>query len=102
MAVAISFALLQREADGSERFAEMELLRLSVQADGGYLLGDAPVADAALPGLLQAEAAKTPQPDLHIQGDKAVRYERVAQLLAMAQQAGLRKVGFVTEPARAP
>ena len=36
-----------------------------------------------------------PQPDLHIQGDKAVRYERVAQAMAMAQQAGLHKIGFV-------
>jgi biopolymer transport protein ExbD len=89
-------------ASSEKELLKPETLRLSVQADGGYLLGDAPVADAALPGLLQAEAAKTPQPDLHIQGDKAVRYERVAQLLAMAQQAGLRKVGFVTEPARAP
>ena len=48
--------------------------------------------------LLRTEAAKNPQPDLHIRGDKAVRYERVAQALAAAQQAGLRKIGFITEP----
>jgi len=27
-----------------------------------------------------------------------VRYERVAQAMAAAQQAGLRKIGFITEP----
>jgi len=27
-----------------------------------------------------------------------VRYERVAQLMSAAQQSGLRKIGFVTEP----
>ena len=58
------------------------------------------MSDEALPALLQAEAAKNPQPDLHIRGDKAVRYERVAQAMAAAQQAGLRKIGFITEPAR--
>jgi biopolymer transport protein ExbD len=41
---------------------------------------------------------KTPQPDLHIRGDRAVRYERVAQAMATAQQAGMTKIGFITEP----
>ncbi|WP_137896721.1 biopolymer transporter ExbD [Ramlibacter sp. 2FC] len=75
-----------------------ETVRLSVQADGGYYWNESRVADEALPALLQAEAAKQPQPDLHIRGDKAVRYERVAQAMAAAQQAGLRKIGFITEP----
>ena len=48
--------------------------------------------------MLAAEAAKEPQPELHIRGDKAVRYERVAQAMSAAQQAGLRKIGFITEP----
>jgi biopolymer transport protein ExbD len=50
--------------------------------------------------LLQLKAASTqnPQPELHIRGDKAVRYERVATAMAAAQQAGIRKIGFVTEP----
>ncbi|MOA22646.1 Biopolymer transport protein ExbD/TolR [compost metagenome] len=47
---------------------------------------------------LQAEGAKDPQPDLHIRGDKNVRYERVAQAMAAAQRAGVRKIGFVTDP----
>ena len=75
-----------------------ETVRLSVQADGTYYWNEAKVSDEALLALLQAEAAKDPQPDLHIRGDKAVRYERVAQALAAAQQAGLRKIGFITEP----
>ena len=36
--------------------------------------------------------------ELHIRGDKAVRYERVAQAMAAAQLAGVKKIGFVTEP----
>ena len=55
--------------------------------------------DNALQGHLAAAAAQEPQPDLHIRGDRAVRYERVAQAMAAAQQAGLRKIGFITEPA---
>ena len=75
-----------------------ETLQLSVDAQGTYFLNQASVSTDALPGVLQAEAAKEPQPELHIRGDKAVRYEFVAQAMAAAQQAGLRKIGFITEP----
>lgn len=80
--------------------AKPETLRLSIDAQGRYFLNDIPLADPALSPQLQAAAAQNPQPELHIRGDKAVRYERVAQAMAAAQQAGLRKIGFVTEPAR--
>ena len=75
-----------------------ETIRLSVAADGRYFINDAQIADENLAPQLKAAAAQNPQPDLHIRGDKAVRYERVAQAMAAAQQAGLRKIGFITEP----
>ena len=75
-----------------------ETIRLSVDAAGQYYWNEAAVADADLALQLQAAAGKQPQPELHIRGDKAVRYERVAQAMAAAQQAGLRKIGFITEP----
>ena len=75
-------------------------IRLSVDAQGSYYWNETKVDDASLPVLLQLEAAKNPQPDLHIRGDKDVRYERVAQAMAAAQQAGVKKIGFITEPQR--
>ena len=86
-------------ASNAASIAKPETLRLSIDAQGRYFLNDMPVADQALSPQLQAAAAKNPQPDLHIRGDKAVRYERVAQAMAAAQQAGLHKIGFITEPA---
>ncbi len=75
-----------------------QTLRLTVQADGSYWLDEERIADDQLALRLQAAAGKQPQPDLHIRGDRDVRYERVAQAMAAAQQAGLSKIGFVTEP----
>ena len=75
-----------------------ETLRLSVDAAGDYFLNENRISDEELGPQLKAAAARNPQPDLHIRGDKAVRYERVAQAMAAAQQAGLRKIGFITEP----
>ncbi|WP_394788121.1 ExbD/TolR family protein [Rhodoferax sp.] len=75
-----------------------ETIRLSVDAEGKYFWNENQVADADLVPMLQAEAAKEPQPELHIRGDKNVRYERVAQAMAAAQQTGIKKIGFITEP----
>jgi len=86
-------------ASSAAQNIQPDTLRLSVDAAGRYFLNDTPVADDALQARLQAAAAQSPQPDLHIRGDKAVRYERVAQAMAAAQRAGLRKIGFITEPA---
>ncbi len=78
--------------------AKPETICLSVDAKGTYYWNDARIEDANLPALLKEQAAKNPQPDLHIRGDKDVRYERVAQAMAAAQQAGVKKIGFITEP----
>ena len=78
--------------------AKPETIRLSVDAAGDYFWGESKVTEETL--LLQLKAASTqiPQPELHIRGHKDVRYERVATVMAAAQQAGIRKIGFVTEP----
>jgi biopolymer transport protein ExbD len=88
------------QASSQREEQKPDVVRISVDADGTYYFNESRVSDEELPTLLQAEATRQPQPDLHIRGDKAVRYERVAQVMAMASQAGLRKVGFITEPKR--
>jgi len=75
-----------------------ETIQFSVAADGSYYWNQEKIEDASLAPRLEAEALKEPQPELHIRGDKEVRYERVAQAMAAAQQAGVRKIGFITDP----
>jgi biopolymer transport protein ExbD len=78
--------------------ARPHTIRLSVDAQGQYFWNQDRIAEADLEARLRQEAGHQPQPELHIRGDKAVRYEKVAYLMAAAQRAGLRKMGFVTEP----
>jgi biopolymer transport protein ExbD len=75
-------------------------ISLSVDADGRYFWNHQAIEDADLQERLQSAAAMQPPPELHIRGDKAVRYERVALAMAAAQRAGISKIGFITEPAR--
>ena len=75
-----------------------DTVRLSVQADGSYHWDEVAVSDQELRQRLAQLAAQGDAAQLQIRGDKAVRYERVAQAMAAAQQAGIRQIGFVTEP----
>lgn len=71
---------------------------LSIDAEGKAYWDDQPVPDAELPRRM-AEAARTePQPELHLRADQGTRYQRLAEIMAMARNAGLSRLGFVTEP----
>jgi len=73
-------------------------IRLSIDAEGHYFWNDERIADSALATRL-AEAAKAqPQPEVHLRADKSTRYETLAKLMGAAQEAGLTRIGFVTEP----
>ncbi len=88
---------LPRASSEPEQTTPQNIL-FSVAADGSYYWNEQKIADGELKTRLAAEAAKNPQPELHIRGDKAVRYERVAQAMSAARETGLRKIGFITEP----
>jgi biopolymer transport protein ExbD len=59
--------------------------------------GDAIDAEA-LKMRIAAAAAQQPQPELHLRADRQTPYEKVAQVMAAAQNGGLGKIGFITDP----
>ena len=88
---------LPRAANQAEN-ARPETVRLSVDASGAYFWNEVAISDEQFQAQLALGAARQPQPELHIRGDRQVRYERVAQAMAAAQRAGIRKIGFITDP----
>jgi biopolymer transport protein ExbD len=76
-------------------------VKLSIDAGGAVYWDGEVVSDSELAARMAAAAKSTTLPEVHIRADKATRYERIAFVLSTAQQAGLAKVGFVTEPASA-
>jgi biopolymer transport protein ExbD len=76
------------------------VIKLSIDASGAIFWESDSVADGELAARMTAAAKSTTLPEVHVRADKATRYERIAFVLSTAQQAGLIKVGFVTEPAR--
>ena len=73
-------------------------LELGVDRNGGYFLAGAPVEPAVLRARL-AEAGRLPEPPaLHVRADRAADYGHVARAMAWAAQAGVTRLGFLTDP----
>jgi len=47
---------------------------------------------------LKRGAAIDKLPEVHIRGDKNVRFEAIGRVILACQRAGIQKVGFITEP----
>jgi biopolymer transport protein ExbD len=75
-----------------------ERVTLSVTVDGVVHWNGIALDDGGLQGRLVDAAARQPQPEIAIRGDRKVDYEHVIRVMAAAQRAGIAKLGFVTEP----
>jgi len=75
-----------------------ENITLAVDAGGSYYWNDTPVTNEQLLTMLQMEAVKVPQPEVHIRGDKETRFENIGRILADLQRSSILKVGFITNP----
>jgi biopolymer transport protein ExbD len=88
---------LPKESAAPEQ-VKPDTVTISVTADGSLFWNDTPVSTEEFRQRLQSSAAMNPQPALRIRGDKRVEYDHIVQAMAMIQQAGIEKLGFVTEP----
>ncbi|WP_211462814.1 ExbD/TolR family protein [Collimonas silvisoli] len=77
-----------------------ETVSLSIDRSGKMFWNDAPVAESELTNRLIAAAQRQPQPELQLRADKDTRYEILAQVMSLAQNNGLNKIGFVTVPGK--
>ena len=79
-----------------------DIVTLSLDAAGKLYWNDQPVTDDEWKVRVRSSALKTPQPELHLRAEKTTQYQRLAEIMADAQAAGLVKIGFVTNPRSTP
>jgi len=72
-----------------------EPIRLDVDFDGTIIWNGSVVQLSDLEGYFRVEAAKEPQPELHVRPDRRANYDTVAKVLALAQRNGMQRIGFV-------
>jgi biopolymer transport protein ExbD len=72
-------------------------LQLGVDAQGVITVNKIPMTDLpALEFALKSEIEKNPEIGVHLYADKAVVYEKLAEVMATVQHAGITKLAFVT------
>ena len=76
-------------------------LRLAIDEQGRWYAGDEPMPRERIEALLREAAARDASTEVHLRADRRVAYGEVAAMIALVQQAGLGRIGFVTEHAAA-
>jgi biopolymer transport protein ExbD len=78
-----------------------ENITIAVDERGRIYWNDAVITDNdQLLERIKATAVQVPQPEVHIRGDREVRYEYVGRVIMLVQRGGIQKVGFISEPDR--
>jgi biopolymer transport protein ExbD len=81
------------------RASKPENIVLSVNKDGDIYWNELLIPSAnVLAERLKKESVRDPQPEVHIRGDGAARYESVGRTIFACQRAGIAKISFVIEP----
>jgi biopolymer transport protein ExbD/biopolymer transport protein TolR len=74
-------------------------IAVSVDAQGRMFVGDESVTAEQLLQRARDAARRDPATEVQLRADSRVPYGRVAELIGLVQEAGLSRVGFVTEAA---
>ena len=75
-----------------------EVISIAINDLGQLYWNDVLLVEDELEQKLTQVAEQEPQPELHIRADKGTRYQVLAEVMADAQNAGVTKLGFVSEP----
>ena len=80
-----------------------ENIVIAVDKDENFFYNNQPIdrntmRENFVKALRSAASAGRALPEVHIRGDKNVRFEAIDRVILACQQAGIQKVGFITEP----
>ncbi len=90
---------LELPAAATEQFdRQPDSIMIAIDATGAVFWNEDKVDQAQLAERMTQAAAQARAPELQLRADKNTRYEVVAHVMAAAQQHGLHKIGFITEP----
>jgi biopolymer transport protein ExbD len=74
-------------------------ITISIDPTGKVFWNNQAVADEeSLRQRLSTASTQKPQPEVLLRADKETRYEKIASVMSAAQQVGISKIGFVTDP----
>jgi biopolymer transport protein TolR len=75
---------------------------LAIDAQGGLFLGDQPAGREQIAERVRAAARRDPATEVQLRADRSVPYGRVAEVIGWVQDAGISRIGFITEAPAGP
>ena len=78
-----------------------QFISVALDPQGQLFFGEEKLDAAAFAARVAEVAQKNPKTEVQLRADKTVAYGRVAEMIDTIQKAGITRIGFVTEPARA-
>ncbi|MBI2751115.1 MAG: biopolymer transporter ExbD [Burkholderiales bacterium] len=82
---------------GAAALEAPKFLSLAIDRNGQAYVDDLPMDRAALSTTLRQAAERHPETEVRLRADTAVPYGRVVEVMGLAHQAGLHRIGFVAQ-----
>ena len=87
------------KAEGAAAGTPPAFVALALDAQGQLFLGEEPADRQRLVQRAREAARRDPTTEVQLRADRRVPYGRVAEVIGWLQEAGLTRIGFVTEAA---
>lgn len=88
------------KVDASKLEEKPKVIQVELDGNGELMVNGQAVSFDSFEARCRDLAQGAASPELHLRADRSTRYEKVADILAAAQRAGIDKIAFVTEPAQ--
>ncbi|MFO1270853.1 MAG: biopolymer transporter ExbD [Rubrivivax sp.] len=85
------------KAEGAQPSDAPAFVALAIGTDGQFYFGDEKVDAVQLQQRIRTAAGRDRTTEVQLRADRSVPYGRVAELIGLVQDAGLSRIGFVTE-----
>jgi biopolymer transport protein ExbD len=90
------------KVDATRMDEEAQTIQIALDAQGRLFMDGEAIEPPLLAERLAAAAqAGAVAPEMHLRADRDTRYERVTEVMALAQAAGITRIAFVTDHAEA-
>jgi biopolymer transport protein ExbD len=91
----LALIMLAASQPASTFKANEALVDISIAADGAIRWNGEQVKLPEVQRRLRMEAARNPQPEIHVKADTLARYGDVSAVMALVQREGLTKLGVI-------
>jgi biopolymer transport protein ExbD len=86
------------QASSRPNFTKPEHIGVAIDGAGALYWNGERIDRRALRERLTTASHQTPQPEIHLSADRTSRYQAIAEVMADAANAGMGRIGFVSNP----